>query len=486
MTGAPLPAGGPGRTAVLVWFRRDLRLEDNPALLAAIESGCPVIPVYILDADGEGAWPPGGASRWWLHQSLAALGAALRRRGSALVLRRGGSAAVLRALAAETGARMIFWNRGLEPAALSRDRAVQRELADLPIEISRFNASLLFEPDAVANSSGSPFRVFTPFWRHCLTLPVTPPGPPTPGRWAGPQTWPRSLPLAELKLEPRLGWTAGLAESWEPGEAGALVRLRTFAAGRAAGYAEGRDLPGESATSRLSPHLHFGEVGVRQVWKALGAARGRGPEVFRTEIGWREFALHLLHHFPHTPTAPLRPEFAAFPWRTDAVALGAWQRGATGYPIVDAGMRQLWRTGWMHNRVRMIVSSFLVKDLLLPWTAGAAWFWDTLVDADLAANTLGWQWSAGCGADAAPYFRIFNPVLQGRRFDPDGDYVRRWVPELSRLPADCIHDPWTASPETLRRAGVALGGNYPHPIVEHAAARKAALEAFASIRRGLD
>jgi deoxyribodipyrimidine photo-lyase len=475
--------GSPRGPAALVWFRRDLRLEDNPALAAAVASGCAVIPVYILDPAADGDWRPGGASRWWLHRSLAALGAALRGRGSDLVLRRDGSAAALRALAAETGARLLFWNREYEPAAVSRDRAVQRELADAPVEIVRFNGSLLFEPDEVANGSGGPFRVFTPFWRRCLALPVAPPGPPLPAGWAGPGRWPSSLALPELGLDPRIDWAGGLASEWKPGEAGALERLAAFAAGGLAGYAQGRDRPGESGTSRLSPHLHFGEVGIRRVWQAIAMRGGRGPDVFRSEIGWREFAIHLLHHFPHTPLEPLRPEFAAFPWKTDPAALRAWQRGQTGYPIVDAGMRQLWRTGWMHNRVRMIAASFLVKDLLLPWTAGAAWFWDTLVDADLAANTLGWQWSAGCGADAAPYFRIFNPVLQGRRFDPDGAYVRRWVPELARLAADRIHEPWTASPEALGRAGVALGENYPGPIVAHAAARKAALDAFAKIRR---
>jgi deoxyribodipyrimidine photo-lyase len=430
-----MSAAGP----TLVWFRRDLRLHDNPALAAATVAGAPVLPVYVHDEAGEGDWPPGAASRWWLHRSLASLDAALRARGSRLTILRGTGAEVLSRLVRETGAGRLFWNRLHDPAAVVRDRSVRMELAQTGIEVRTFNTSLLFDPESVANKAGDPFQVFTPFWRHCLALPVEDPVA-APGTWPSPASWPDSLDIGELALEPRHPWAEGLGRAWTPGEDAALRRLRTFAAGSAASYADRRDRPDYEGTSLLSPHLHFGEIGPRQVHAAIRkAARGRGADVFMAEIGWREFAHHLLYHFPRTSAQPLRPEFRAFPWREDAAALRAWQRGCTGYPIVDAGMRQLWATGWMHNRVRMIAASFLVKDLLVSWRSGAAWFWDTLVDADLASNTLGWQWSAGCGADAAPYFRIFNPVLQGRKFDPDGAYVRRWVPELRAVPVAFIH-----------------------------------------------
>jgi deoxyribodipyrimidine photo-lyase len=311
------------------------------------------------------------------------------------------------------------------------------------------------------------------------------------GNVIAPAQWPKSEERSALALLPRLGWAEGFAERWQPGEAGALKRLKHFSARAMASYAEQRNFPEVDGTSALSPHLHFGEIGPRQIWAAVRAQSkesgifpaSRGAQVFLSEVGWREFAGHLLYHFPQTPAAPLREEFAAFPWVKSKTLLRAWQKGLTGYPIVDAGMRQLWRTGWMHNRVRMIVASFLVKHLRISWEEGAAWFWDTLVDADLASNTFGWQWSAGCGADAAPYFRIFNPILQGKKFDPDGGYVRRWVPELDRLPSDFIHEPWTAPPLVLAAAGVTLGENYPAPVVAHGAAREAALAGFKSLRK---
>jgi deoxyribodipyrimidine photo-lyase len=450
----------------------------------------PVLPVWILDEAGEGSWTPGAASRWWLHHSLHALDASLRARGSRLLLARGDSAEVLTWLVGETGATSVYWNRRYEPAAIRRDTALKAALAAAGVEARSFNSALLFEPPAVAKKAGGPFQVFTPFWRHCLTLPMEEPNRLTPGPLPVPDDWPESLPLPELGLTPTARWDGGLSEKWKPGEEAAQKRLRQFTP-RAADYAEHRDLPAQDGTSALSAHLHFGELGPRQVWAAVCALSkdsgvfpaSRGAQVFLAEVGWREFAYHLLYHFPQTPDAPLRPEFARFPWRTDAEQLGAWQRGRTGYPIVDAGMRQLWQTGWMHNRVRMIVASFLVKHLRLSWQEGAAWFWDTLVDADLASNTLGWQWSAGCGADAAPYFRIFNPILQGRKFDPEGDYVRRWVPELAKVGTAVIHSPWEASAAELAAAGVKLGGNYPAPIVDHATARAEALSALAKIRK---
>jgi deoxyribodipyrimidine photo-lyase len=367
---------------------------------------------------------------------------------------------------------------------------VKEALRTEGLEVQSFNSALLFEPWTVANQEGKPFQVFTPFWRHCLGLNEPAPPQPAPDALPGPARRPKSEPLAAFELEPKIDWAAGLRAAWQPGEAGAQAALRCFLEAAFTGYAQQRNRPDLPGTSRLSPHLHFGEIGPRQVWhglKAWAARRGMADAAWRgsqflAEVGWREFAHHLLFHFPHTPTEPLRPEFARFPWRRHPEGLRAWQRGRTGYPIVDAGMRELWATGWMHNRVRMITASFLVKDLLVDWREGARWFWDTLVDADLASNTLGWQWTAGCGADAAPYFRIFNPVSQGEKFDPQGDYVRRWAPELAGLPAEWIHQPWAAPPEVLARAGVELGRHYPAPVVNHAIAREVALEAWAKIK----
>lgn len=486
---AARPAFPCGVALTLVWFRQDLRLQDNPALNAAVRRGA-VLPLFILDDAGEGRWKPGGASRWWLHHSLAALDTSLRERGSRLVIARGESATVLAKLVAETKAEAVYWNRRYEPAAIARDAEIT-QLTAAGVEAKSFAASVLFEPHTIKTKAGGPFQVFTPFWRHCLTLEVEAPTKLPRGALAAPKQWPRSLALEELALRPTIKWDARYSAAWQPGEAGAAKRLKEFVAGAMERYAEERNLPDRAGTSALSPHLHFGEVSPRQIWAAVRASSdgsgvfppSRGAQVFLTEVGWREFAYHLLFHFPPTPEQPLRTEFAGFPWRRDAAQLRAWQRGQTGYPIVDAGMRQLWATGWMHNRVRMVVASFLVKHLRLPWQDGAAWFWDTLVDADLAANTLGWQWTAGCGADAAPYFRIFNPVLQGAKFDPHGDYVRRWVPELARLPRESIHAPWEAATAELQAAGVKLGANYPRPIVDHRLARAAALEALTTMRR---
>ena len=477
-------------SATLVWFRQDLRLNDNPALAEAVARGGAVLPVYIWDESGDGTWAPGGASRWWLHHSLAALDGELRERGSRLVLARGESGAVLADLVAKTKADAVYWNRRYEPAVRERDKAIKTGLIADGYEAHSFNSALLFEPHTVQNKTGGPFQVFTPFWRHCLELPVEETVKLGVLRLPTPAKWPSTLAVEELGLKPRIPWDAGLGESWQPGEIGAQVRLRKFISLVMADYAERRDFPGGDFTSSLSPHLHFGEIGPRQIWAAVRAsAKGsgvfppnKGAQTYLKEVGWREFAYHLLYHFPHTPHAPLRQDFARFPWAKNAAQLRAWQRGRTGYPVIDAGMRQLWTTGWMHNRVRMIVASFLVKHLRLSWQEGVEWFWDTLVDADLASNTLGWQWSAGCGADAAPYFRVFNPILQGLKFDPQGDYVRRWVPELARLPVEFIHKPWELSPLELEAAGVRLGKTYPQPIVDHGEARDAALKAFKSLR----
>jgi deoxyribodipyrimidine photo-lyase len=474
----------------LVWFRLDLRLADNPALDAAVRRGGPIVPVYIHAPGEESPWEPGGASRWWLHQSLHSLDGQLRVAGSRWVIRRGPTLEALRKLVRETRAGAVFWNRRYEPAVITRDAIIKDALRVDGVEATSFNGALLHEPWTVQNQSGKPFQVFTPFWRHCLMKAE----PATPLRAVKklvvPEKWPASLDIRSLKLEPGIDWAGGMRAVWKPGEAGARAQLNHFLDQAVFDYAGQRNRPDLAGTSRLSPHLHFGEISPRQVWHATrrSAEAADIPEKtwrawqFLTELGWREFAHHLLFHFPMTPTNPLRPEFKKFPWHHDAAMLRAWQRGRTGYPIVDAGMRELWATGWMHNRVRMIVASFLVKDLLHAWQEGARWFWDTLVDADLAQNTLGWQWTAGCGADAAPYFRVFNPVSQGEQFDPGGAYVRHWVPELAGLADDWIHQPWEAPDALLARAGIELDRTYPRPIVSHAVAREVALEAFARIR----
>jgi deoxyribodipyrimidine photo-lyase len=461
-------------------------LEDNPALHAALERHEPIIPVYIWAPQEEGAWSPGAASRWWLHQSLIRLDEHLRQGGSRLVIRQGESLPILRALIQESQAEAVMWNRCYEPEVIARDAKIKAALQEQGIQVHSCNAGLLCEPWRVANKAGKPFQVFTPFWKTCLAL-LEPSAPlPPPDHIIGPDRWPATVAVPELGLEPRIDWAAGLRAAWSPGEQGAKVQLQRFLEEAVYSYGDRRDRPDVLGVSRLSPHLHFGEIGPRQVWRAVraiaerrpGSATQQQPEAYLRQLGWREFAYHLLYHFPHTTAAPLRQEFSTFPWREDQTTLMAWRCGRTGYPFVDAGLRELWTTGWMHNRTRMVAASFLVKHLLLTWQEGARWFWDTLVDADLANNTLGWQWVAGCGADAAPYFRIFNPVSQGEKFDPKGDYVRRWTPELARLPATWIHKPWEAPPSVLQEAGVKLGHTYPLPIIGHAAARIRALNAL--------
>jgi len=475
----------------LVWFRQDLRLADNPALLAAVRHGGPVIPVFIWSPAEEGRWQPGAASRWWLHRSLAQLDVSLRQRGSRLTIRRGPTLEALHELLDHSGATAVYWNRRYEPTVIDRDSRVKAALHQDGLIAESSNSSLLFEPWTVRNQNGEPYRVFSAFWKACLGSPEPAPPEDAPSRIAIPRHWPDTLKLTELGLEPTIDWTDGLGACWCPGEAGASEQLNRFVEEALSEYPTGRERPDRPGTSRLSPHLHFGEISVRQIWFAVRAQR-RGSRIrqcaeairsYSSELGWREFAHHLLFHFPHTPEQPLRKEFAAFPWKRCPEQLRAWQRGRTGYPIVDAGMRELWHTGWMHNRVRMVVASFLVKDLLIPWQEGAAWFWDTLVDADLGNNTLGWQWTAGCGADAAPYFRIFNPVSQGEKFDPNGEYVRHWIPELDRLPTEWVHKPWEAPARVLADAGIELGTTYPQPIVDHRQARSRALEAFQRIKR---
>lgn len=470
-------------SAVLVWLRNDLRLYDNPALVAAAESGLAVVPVFLWSPEEECPWPPGSASRWWLHQSLESLGQALDTLGLHLIVRRGPFVPALMKLAGEVRARSVFWNRCYEPHAVARDQAVQESLWMEGFEVRSFPGHLLYEPWTLANRVGQPYRVFTPFWKACLAAPW--PAEPLPRLTSphAPAQWPESIPMAALELLPATDWARGFRENWKPGEPHAREALDRFMQEALAGYQELRDQPGASGTSRLSPYLHFGEISPREVWHRIRAGFSEttaGP--YLRQLIWREFAHHLLFHFPDTVTQPLHQEFARFPWREDDVAFRSWSRGQTGYPLVDAGMRELWHTGWMHNRVRMIVASFLVKHLLIPWQQGAGWFWDTLVDADLANNTFGWQWSVGCGADAAPYFRIFNPVLQGEKFDPEGDYVRAWVPEITRLPDRWIHRPWQAPATVLTQAGVSLGRTYPRPLIDHPFARTRALNAYQTMR----
>jgi deoxyribodipyrimidine photo-lyase len=480
------------KSKALVWFRQDLRLADNPALREAIDRHDQVIPVYVQDTTVRD-WRPGAAGNWWLHQSLRDLDEALRERGSRLILRRGDPHEALMRLAEETGAEAVHWNRCYEPATIERDRAVMKQLSDKGMQARSFNAALLFEPWEVQTADGDPYRVFSPFWRACTKRGLERRLAPKPRKIPGPSRWPGSDPLSDLALLPDIDWDAAFPDHWSPGELGAHARLREFLDEGLACYPKGRDHPAKACVSRLSPHLHYGEIGPRQVVDMVQGyvnehARDglvKAGEAYLREIGWREFAYHLLFHFPHTPDEPLNDRFGDFPWREDyRKDLAAWQKGRTGIPIVDAGMRQLWAIGWMHNRVRMIVGSLLVKNLLIPWQEGEGWFWDTLVDADLASNTLGWQWVAGCGADAAPYFRIFNPVLQGEKFDARGDYVRQWVPELRELPDKFVHKPWEAPQELLDKSGVVLGETYPRPIVELKHSRERALAAFERIKGG--
>jgi len=515
-------------TTAVLWLRRDLRLGDNPALRAAVAQSERLIPVYIHAPEEEAPWQPGAASRWWLHQSLSTLDQQLRELGSALLIRRGESLAVLRQLILETRASTVHWNRCYEPAMIARDSSIKQALRAEGIRCSSHNATLLSEPWELKTGAGEPYRVFTPYWRRLgpqladISAPSAAPDalPPMPSQLPG-------LSPDALGLVPAIPWDQGLRETWQPGEAGACAGLARFLNGPIEGYHEARDWPAKPGTSRLSPHLHFGEISPRQILAQIhqtsagtssssgsttGPSSSSSPSVrsssgastdsssdsaltnnaitepYLRELGWREFSYQLLYHFPHTPTEPLNPRFADFPWRTDNTAhlLDAWQRGRTGIPIVDAGMRELWQTGWMHNRLRMIVASLLTKNLRLPWQEGARWFWDTLVDADLANNTQGWQWSAGCGADAAPYFRIFNPVRQGERFDAKGHYVRRWCPELAKLPDKLIHQPWAAPATALTQAGVELGVSYPRPIIDLKSSRVEALAAYDRIKANTD
>ena len=477
----------------IVWFRHDLRLADHPALSRAVERGGPVVPLFVWAPEEEGDWPPGGAHRWWLHESLRSLDGDLREKGSRLVLRPGPSRDALRGVIEAAGADAVYWNARPEPALKKRDDEIAERLRSDGIEVRTFASRTLHNPEAVRTTSGGPYHVFTPFWNKLKeTLEVGEPiAAPRMGERLAPSTWPKSAALEDLGLTPEaqdgVDWAEEMREFWTPGERAAHDQFDRFLDGHLTDYPEGRNRPDRDDTSRLSPRLHHGELSPRQVWHRVegwvqnGAMR-KAADKLLSELAWREFSYHILHHYPGLPTEPLKSQFARFDWERDADALRRWQRGQTGYPIVDAGMRQLWALGWMHNRVRMIAGSFLTKDLRIAWTEGERWFWDTLVDGDLASNAMNWQWVAGSGPDAQPFFRIFNPVRQGERYDPDGAYVRRWVPELERLPSKFIHRPWEAPDDVLEEAGVILGETYPEPIVDHAEARERALGAYNAIK----
>lgn len=474
--------------STLMWFRQDLRLRDNPALSFASEHGA-VLPVYIFDTHSPEHFIPGGASKWWLHQSLKALNASLNDQLHCI---KGDASNILIELVKAQGIKRVVWNRGYEPWQIKRDTQLKKQLTDAGIDVHSFNSHLLWEPWQVLKKDETPYKVFTPYYRRgCLskTAPRMPVG--VPKNLSIEYLDQLDEGIDSLELMPDINWYSTIKEMWTPGEEGAAQLLSEFLPGGAKEYKNKRDFPDLGATSKLSPHLHFGEISPNQIWYAgINALNGNtedaGLDCYLSELGWREFSHYLLFHFPHIPQKNFSPKFEHFPWRTDKASLKAWQQGQTGIPIVDAGMRELWQTGTMHNRVRMVVASFLVKNLLIDWREGERWFWDCLLDADLAANSASWQWVAGTGADAAPYFRIFNPVTQGQRFDVKGDYVKRFCPELSKMPDKYIHNPWEAPQNILDYAGVKLGKTYPKPLVDLKASRQRALDALAQSKQQPD
>ena len=467
--------------SALVWLRRDLRLQDNPALSQAIADGFDPIPVYVHAPEEERPWSPGAASMAWLHHSLLALSEDIRNLGGRLVMAKGSSLAELSRLMDASGSKALYFSNVYEPVLQPRDALIQTAFENKGISVRRFNSTLLFEPWQIRTGSGTPYRVFTPFWRNAAAQMQMRDAYPGAERFSD-FTDPAALSIGDLQLLPTRSWHQGFWTLWQPGEAGAAEMLEIFCDGAVTGYKEQRNLPDRTGTSKLSPHLHFGEISPHQIWRRINQVSCDESGLvdighFKTELGWREFSYHLLHHFPQSGEHNLNAQFDGFDWvEPDAETLGRWQRGMTGIPIVDAGMRELWHTGWMHNRVRMIVASFLCKNLRCHWLHGARWFWDTLVDADLANNSQGWQWTAGTGCDAAPYFRIFNPVTQSERFDPQARYIKRWLPELAKVPVPLVFAPWRDAELT-----VLLAPDYPAlPMVDLTESRQRALAAYSS------
>lgn len=471
---------------IIVWFRNDLRLADNAALLKATQSKQEVICLYIFDEDADETTNYGGAQLWWLHHSIVSLSKSLDTIGAKLVLKRGSPEKIITDIIAETGAKTVLWNRRYATSHIKRDTKLKSQLTANGINVISFDGALLHEPTKLRTGSGGPYKVYTPFWRAFSGANEPRDPAPKPESIKSYSKEIQSDALEDWALLPtKPDWSGGIADEWTPGEAGALERLSDFLDGPINDYKAGRDVPAQQDTSKLSPHLAFGEISPYQIWaevNAKHATHSPNKETFRKEVVWREFAYHLLVNFEDLKNKNYNDQFDAFPWNDEKKHLQAWQRGETGYPIVDAGMRQLWQTGWMHNRVRMIVASFLVKHLLIDWREGEKWFWDTLVDADPASNSASWQWVAGSGADAAPYFRIFNPILQGEKFDKHGDYVKLYCPELRDIPVKYIHKPWAASDDILAKAGVTLGETYPKPVVDHKTARDRALAAYQTMR----
>lgn len=466
-------------TIALVWFRHDLRLEDNPAFIEACSHHQFVIPLYIYDENNSVL---GGAQTWWLHHSLTSLRDSLSQQGLNLVLRKGNPLEIILDLIKTVSVSSVYWNRCYDPHTIARDKKIKATLLDRSIAVHSFNGSLLHEPWMIKNKSGDSFKVFTPYWNYCKQILNIKPALYLESRPAGIEV--QSDVLKDWNLLPTINWAEHFSEYWAPGEEGARLKLQDFIEQHLNGYKKNRDFPIKNATSRLSPHLHFGEISPWTIVRSIELAKLdlncdlSSADHFLSELGWREFSVYLLYHFPKLSSENFRKEFDQFPWHNDEGLLACWQKGLTGYPLIDAGMRELWETGYMHNRVRMIVASFLTKGLLIDWRLGAAWFLDTLVDADLANNSASWQWVAGCGADAAPYFRIFNPVLQSQKFDSDGRYIRLWVPELSHLDSQSIHAPW----EAKECDKIYMNTNYPKPIINHYEARARALNYYNKLK----
>ncbi len=477
------------KTAI-VWFRRDLRLSDNPALHAAYENGYSIIPLYILDdKNPEEGTELGGAHRVWLHHSLHSLNKDLSNH---LVLEKGDAKKIIPDLIQKTGAQAIFWNRCYEPWRIARDKEIKSSLEDNDIKVHSSNGSLLWEPWNIKNQSGSFYKVFTPYYKKGCFQAEPPREPlPRPDRLTYAATDNYGYKLDDLDLLPsgEGDWHERLVKHWTISEDGAQKRLNDFLEDGLQDYKEGRNFPSKNNVSMLSPYLKWGEISPNQAWYAAqerGTAEGweKDRDHFLSELGWREFSYNLLYHFPKLKWENMQEKFNEFPWKAqESEDLERWRRGQTGYPMVDAAMKQLYETGYMHNRLRMLVGSFLVKHLLIHWHRGEEWFWDCLVDGDPASNTASWQWIAGCGADAAPYFRIFNPILQSKKFDAKGDFIRQYLPELKDLPDEFIHEPWEAPQGVLEMAGVKLGQTYPKPIIKHDTARDRAMEAYQSVKK---